>query len=210
MNDDTVHSAGDEPEVDEPGGLDRRSMLAKTGAAAAVAAAAWTAPSISGLSVVPDYAAAGTSTNTTITFDVNVEGPGNAGGTNAFNAVSNPAWTINSGGPSNNAPIQYTAPLGAAGNAVFLLPQGEPADGNPVDGTVTFIVDPPYNRARVTGGTFGPVTPAFFGNLPGGNLAIGANVSPNNTSPIVVPWSLPDQPGNAVRVNDINVTITTT
>lgn len=50
--------------------MNRRDALRKAAAGAAVAGAAWSAPAVKGLSVVPDYAAAGTSTGLTRVFRI--------------------------------------------------------------------------------------------------------------------------------------------
>lgn len=50
--------------------MDRREALSKAAAAAAVAGVAWSAPAVRGMSVVPDYAAAGTQTGLTRTFRI--------------------------------------------------------------------------------------------------------------------------------------------
>lgn len=50
--------------------MDRRDALRKAAAGAAVVGAAWSAPAVKGLTVVPDYAAAGTATGLTRTFRI--------------------------------------------------------------------------------------------------------------------------------------------
>lgn len=50
--------------------MSRREALTKAAAGAAVAGAAWSAPAVKGLTVVPDYAAAGTATGLTRTFRI--------------------------------------------------------------------------------------------------------------------------------------------
>lgn len=67
----------------------RRDTLKKAAAAAGVAAATWVAPRIDGLSIRPDYAAAGTARGTFGPFQKNL-GPNN--GTSNFN-VPTPAGT---------------------------------------------------------------------------------------------------------------------
>ena len=50
--------------------MDRRDALRKAAAGAAVAGVAWSAPSVKGLTLVPDYASAGTVTGLTRTFRI--------------------------------------------------------------------------------------------------------------------------------------------
>jgi hypothetical protein len=200
----SVEAVDDDPET---GSINRRDALKKAGAASLVAGAVWAAPRIDGLSIVPDYASAGTATTNAIAFKWNSDGPGLAGGANSFHPEAGTGYNITQGGSTPGNPIQYVAPLGPAGNATMNLPSGTKADGVSFTGTVVFTVDPPFNKCVVTGGTFAPVTPAFFGDLPGGSLTIGTSPSPNTTSPITVPFTMPARPGNAVRVNGVTVTI---
>lgn len=170
---------------------DRRDLLKKGVAAAGVGAVVWAAPTIKGLSIVPDYASAGTATTGVITFRLNGNGPSLLGGNNWMNAAPSPSYTVTQDGPSDNQAIILTAPLGAAGNAVFTFPGGQDTDGPGVSGTVTFNVDPPFNKCVVLGGTcdwWGSTSDrgqTTFG-------APGSNQSPNTTSPRAVPFSTPD------------------
>lgn len=50
--------------------MDRRDALRKAAAGAAIAGVAWSAPSVKGLTLVPDYASAGTVTGLTRTFRI--------------------------------------------------------------------------------------------------------------------------------------------
>ena len=174
----------------------RRSVM-KGAAGAAAAAAVWSAPRLEGLSVVPDYAAAGTASTPVISFRLNGNGPtGFFYTANFMDAAPSPLYTINADGPSTNVTIQMTAPLGPAGNAVFTFPSGQEANAlNAVNATVTFNVDPPFNRCIVLGTTAGWSTEngVFRGNT---TATTTANQSPNTTSPRAIPLSFP--PGNSI------------
>src|SRR5690349_20345189 len=90
----------------------RRDAIKKDAIGAAVAGTVWAAPKIEGLSVVPNYASAGTNTTGVITFRLNGNYPGILGGNNWMNAAPSPAYTVNQDGPSDNQAIILTAPLG--------------------------------------------------------------------------------------------------
>jgi hypothetical protein len=176
---------GDALDTDQAGAsTSRRDALKKAAAAGAVGAAVWMAPKVDGMSVVPDYAAAGTSTTGVITFRLNGNNPGILGGNNWMNAAPSPAYTITQNGPSDNQAIILTAPLGAAGNAVYTFPAGQDTDGPGVTASVTFNVDPPFNRCVVLGGrTDWEGSTSDRGTL---NFGASGNQSPNTTSPRTV------------------------
>ena len=168
----------------------RRDALRKAAGAAALGGAVWTAPKLKGMSVVPDYASAGTTTTSVITFRLNGEGPSLAGGNNWMQIAPSPAYTQTSANNvTTGGPVSMTAPLGVAGNAVFVFPNQTPTDGGAFDQTVTFHIDPPYNKCVVLGGTadwWGSTSDRGQTSIGG-----GANVSPNTSSPIVVPVPAP-------------------
>lgn len=117
----------------------RRNALKKAAAGAAVAGAVWNAPRVEGLSLVPDYASAGTGT-ASVTFKIGTadfgnnpayygDDPGNAGdGCNnladdnyaVFNPangpapanLNNPGITVPAYGPTQSANINMVANLG--------------------------------------------------------------------------------------------------
>lgn len=152
---DAVDAAGAE-QVEDSGSESRRSALKKAAAAGVVGAAAFAAPRVEGMSIAPNYAAAGTATTGVITLRLNGNGPGLAGANNYMNANPSPSYTINQNGPSDNQAIIITAPLGTAGNAVWTFPSGLDTDGPAIPGgSVAFSVDPPYNRCRVVSGNTG-------------------------------------------------------
>lgn len=191
---------------DDDSRIDRRAALKKAGAAAVAAGVVWSAPRIDGLSLVPDYAAAGTAAVAAITFNWNSDGPGAAGGSNRFSPRPGlGGYTMNGTCPGPG--ITANATLGLVGNATLTLPGATQADGNAFTGSVTFNIDPPFNKCQITAASFGPVTPAFFGDLPGGNFTLGPQPVPNNNSPFSVPFTMNARPNNCVRVDDCQVTI---
>jgi hypothetical protein len=190
----------------------RRDALKKGAAAAAVGAVAWSAPRIEGLSVVPDYASAGTNTTPVITFHLDGNGPGLAGYVNYMNAGASPAYTINQNGPSANATITMVAPLGPAGNATFTFPSGQDTDGPAVSAGVNFNIDPPFNKCVIIS-----AVADWDGSTSdrGTTTAPFTNQSPNITSPRFIPLTFPpgeSSAGNsffnpAVKLNFIDVSI---
>lgn len=196
------------PGVDIAGEQDRRAVLKKA-AAAAVGGAIWAGPRVEGLSVVPDFAAAGTASGSQICFQVISTPTGNTGfTTNYFTATgaSNPGVTVNQAGPTQNAAVIMSAPLGVAGNVTYTLPQGRLADGDAQSGTITFAIDPPFNKCQSTTGganwrdAFNPSSPVLSVNFTG-------NVVPNNNSPVVVPFTMSSAPGLATRVLQLTVCV---
>lgn len=180
--------------------MDRRAALKKAAVAAGTAGAVWAAPRIEGLSITPDYAAAGTVSGLTRTIRFgDVNGTTYPGVDNYFQFKPSPGTTPLSG-PTQNAPLRIRADLGAAGTAELEVAQGILADGDPFSGTVRFDVDPPYNRCAVTAITSNP-TPG-----PGNN--IGPAPLPNTTAPFTQPFNVGDHPIPTTRVDDVSVTIT--
>lgn len=179
-------------ELDDSSSTSRRDALKKAALGGAAAAAVWSAPKIEGLSVVPDYASAGTNTTPVITIRLNGNGPGLLGGNNFMNVAPSPAYTVVQNGPSDNQTIQVQVPLGPAGNATYTLPPGQDTDGSDaISQTVTFDVDPPFNKCQVLGGTAdwdGSTSDRGQTTYPGGN-----NQVPNTTSPRTV--NVPIGPG---------------
>ncbi len=157
-SDDTADTGNTEPpERSEDSATDsRRSALKKAAAAGVAGAAVWAGPRIEGMSIAPNYAAAGTGTTDLITFRLNGNGPGLGGANNYMNAAPSPTYTITANGPSDNQAIILTAPLGAAGDAVWTFPSGLDTDGPAIPGgSVAFNVDPPFNNCRIISGNTG-------------------------------------------------------
>lgn len=198
----------------------RRAALKKAAAGSAAAATVWVAPKVEGLSLVPDYAAAGTATTGTITFQLDGNNPAILGGNNWMNAAPSPQYTVNQDGPSDSQDIILTAPLGPAGNAVWTFPKGQDTDGPAIPGgDVVFNIDPPFNRCRVIGGETdwaGSTSPNRGSRA---NVAGPTNpaspLATNPTSPFTVPISIlngPGAPGNnsfnpATMIQSITVEI---
>ena len=185
------HARTDAPE------LSRRRALAQGATAAAAGALAWSAPRIEGLSVVPDYASAGTNTTGIITFHLNGNGPGVLGANNWMNAAPSPAYTVTQDGPSDNQAIYLTAPLGPAGNAIFSFPGGQDTDGPAFVAGVEFQIDPPFNKCVV----ISAIADWDGSTSDRGTTSAGpiSNQSPNTTSPRFVPLSFP--PGESSAGN---------
>lgn len=155
----------------------RRDALKKAATGAAVAGAVWAGPRVEGLSLAPDYAAAGTASGISKTFIIdtgNSDGPlsvnsdnggagtGCDGGTPpvygndwaAVSPASNPGITVTSPQPNaRNTAINmdYVVPSPPSSvNVDALIPAGWDADlNNAQNVTMTFTVDPPWNRCRV-------------------------------------------------------------
>lgn len=212
--------AGEAGSTNAPPASSRRNLLKKAAAGAAAGGAAWVAPRVEGLSLVPDYAAAGTATTGVITFTLVGNGPGVLGGDNWMNAQPSPQYTVTQNGPSDNQAIILTAPLGPAGNAVWTFPAGLDTDGPAIPGgAVVFNIDPPFNRCRVIGGetdwegSTGTGRGFRANNVGPGNPA--GPTSPNPASPFTVPIGIqagPGAPGNnffnpATKIQSITVQI---
>lgn len=195
-------SSSEAKEHDDTPSSSRRDVLKKGAITGAVAGAVWSAPLVENLSVVPDYASAGTVTGVgPIVFKLTgFDDPGN---TDGVVAVPSPAYTINNPGPSKNQTVQMTAPLGVAGNARLTFPKGSNVDDGPFSTTVTFDVDPPYNKCRVVSGRVdwdndgGGFQPLSVTNVP----------VPNTTSPSTATLTSTDAPFLANGVENIDVTI---
>ena len=179
----------DETPSADGGMVARRDAIKKAAAGAAVAGAAWAAPRVEGLSVVPDFAAAATlagtaSANMSITY---APGP-----------VTDDFWN----NPSGTARV-VSAPVPGAGNVIVTIPGGTRADsGATVPFTVSFAGwDPPFNRftggnmnfrgRNSTGGRNGPHGFGSIANIRNGGSTIP---SPTETS---INFSIPS------GVNDV-------
>jgi hypothetical protein len=186
----------------------RREAIKKAAAGAAVAGAVWTAPRVEGLSLVPDYAAAGTATAViektfqigTADFgncpgyycdDPGVAGDGcdNLGDDNyAVANAANPGIVSPSIGPTQNTNIRMDYVLQNAGpsptpigNVRVAMAQGADADLPNTDNTrlnVEFSVDPPFNKCRVSAATLEKCGENNLNNLPLNN-----NPAPGATNP---------------------------
>jgi hypothetical protein len=180
-----------EESVPEQAGTDsRRSALKKAAAAGVVGAAVFAAPKVEGMSIAPNYAAAGTGTTGLITLRLNGNGPGLLGANNFMNAAPSPQYTITQNGPSDNQAIILTAPLGAAGNAVWTFPGGLDTDGPAIPGgSVAFNVDPPYNNCRIISGNTG--WQGSTGGRPTLSNTAGPAPVPNNVAPFTQTIGIP-------------------
>lgn len=176
----------------------RRDALKKAAAGGAIAGALWVAPKVEGLSLVPEYASAGTVRNTTFFVAIGGDGPSYPGYSNWFSYRSGSSGGWN--GPTQNTTLNIPISLGAAGNAVMTIPQGTQADGNPFTGNVAFNVDPPFNQCRITGlsSSPGPSTPDSIGPAP----------VPNNVGSFTQWFNMGDHPGPTSLVDNMTVTIT--
>lgn len=144
----TSEDATDEPR--EQALIDRRAAMKKAAAAAAVAGAVWSAPRIEGLSLVPDYAAAGTFAGAVESNWDWFPGPGTTD------------WWVSPGGPAVTR--NYNTPGGPF--SVTLNTPNRADSGAAVPFTIDFAMDPPFNRfaggsfnfrgRNSTGGTNGP------------------------------------------------------
>ena len=180
----------------------RRDVLKKGAIIGAVAGAVWSAPIVENLSVVPDYASAGTVSGVgPIIFKL--VGFNDPGFTDGVKAVPSPEYTINNPGPSKSQTVQMTAPLGVAGDATLTFPEDSDVDDGPFSTTVTFDVDPPYNKCRIVSGQVD-----WSGDGPGFQPLSVTNVPvPNNTSPSTATLTSPVAPGGTNGVNNIEVSI---
>lgn len=178
-NAESPHPAGD---AEAPATANRREALKKAAVASAVAGTLWAAPRVEGFSLLPDYAAAGTATPTGIRLQFNSPGP-NVGGdvfSGAPYTTGTPPITVTGSG-STNAVATLNAPLGNAGNVTANLGP-VPADADKTATiTVTFNVDPPFNKCRVTGGGRNFHT-NWFDSVPGVTISPGPGAAVPNTS----------------------------
>jgi hypothetical protein len=109
-----------------------------------------------------------------------------------MNAALSPSYVVTQGGPSDNQAIILTAPLGAAGNAIFTFPAGQDTDGPGVSATVQFNIDPPFNKCVVLGGATdweGSTSDRGTVNF---TTPPASNQVPNSTNPRTVTISTPD------------------
>ena len=181
-------SSGAATDTEAPTTTNRREALKKAAVASAVAGTLWAAPRVEGFSLLPDYAAAGTATPTGVRLQFNSPGP-NIGG-DVFSAnpytTGTPSITVTGSGTTNSV-ATLNAPLGNAGNVTANLgPVPADADKNATI-TVTFNVDPPFNKCRVTGGGRN-FHSNWFDSVPG--VSIGANTVPNTSGTFDVSCNL--------------------
>lgn len=176
-------TTGGEPSSEGPDGgaarLNRRAALQKAAAAAAVSGAVWSAPKVSGLSVIPDYAAA--ATGLAAAKSLIIDAAGNAGNFGdgcdalgsdylyfATTSAPTPAPEANHGAQdewskpganfrAQSAPVvlntSLPSPAGVIADVTVELDTNS-ADRNPSSSAlfdVTFSnIDPPFNNCRVT------------------------------------------------------------
>lgn len=224
MNDDDLSAGQDSaapdesPEADDPR-IARRDALKKAAVGTAVAGAVWVAPRVDGLSLVPDYASAGTASTGNIKFVIEATDSydnnnyysnndrNNWGGLNGCGlgpndylvAVQpkNPGISISPlPNTTQRSAITMTAPLGAAGNAVTTVPNG--ADGdleNTIDINVAFNIDPPWNKCRINAVSFNKCAPGS--NSPGDYSIINnPGAGATNPAPFTATVRVPSQPRN--------------
>lgn len=163
--------------------IHRREALKKAAAGAGVIAGVWMAPRITGLSVEPDYAAAGT-----VRTNVSFARAQTDCGMNIF-ADTN-CW----GGCSGNTCVPVTVAQSIGGEPITITYAGN-TDQNG-DGTVTVNfanMDPPFNMCAITGASGDP------GPGPSGQDQVV-------TSPTTV--AIDQSPTN--QGNDITISITCT
>lgn len=203
----------------------RREALKKAATGAAVAGAVWAGPRVEGLSLAPDYAAAGTASGISKTFVIDTggsDGPGSVDSDNggagtgcfgggliygndwaAVSPATNPGITVTSPQPNaRNAAINmdYVVPSPPSSvNVDALIPAGWDADLNATQNvTMSFTVDPPWNRCRVNAVAMNKCDGnAGTVNIGPTNPASGAN----NPAPFSVNVAVPGpQPSNVAQV----------
>ncbi len=202
----------------DAGRIARREALKKAAAGGVVAGAMWMAPRVEGLSLVPDYASAGTATGLTKVFTIDTggsDGPASINSDNggaltgcdnglppiygndwaAVSPASNPGITVVSPQPNaRNAAINMSYALpSAAGTVNALIPSGWDADLN-VNRTVTmgFTIDPPWNKCRVQSAAMNRCDGSTGTvNVAGTNPAPGATNPAPFTVDVVVPGPQP-------------------
>lgn len=139
----------------------RRAIIKKAAAGAAVAGAAWMAPRVDGLSLVPDYASAATLTGTVSTTHNFVwrrldYDPNDGCWDPAGDWPGQDFWSLNPGpagaGDTMNQAITRTVNVPGQGDVSVTLNSGTTADsGANVPGSINFSGwDPPFNK--ITGG----------------------------------------------------------
>lgn len=231
----TVESAESHASADQAGtGLDdgrlsRRDALRKTAAGAAVVGAVWAGPRVEGLSLVPDYASAGTASGITKTFTID---SGGSDGPVSLDADNGGAGTGCDGGtppiygndwaavsPASNPGITVTSPQPNARNQAinmdYLVPvAGDPAPGVNVDVLIPSGWDADLNVNRTVAVAF-TVDPPFnkcrvqsvSGNRCDGNALTTAIPGPNpapgatNPGPFTTTVQVPGpQPSNMAQL----------
>jgi hypothetical protein len=181
--------------------ISRRVALKKAATAASVAGVAWAAPSVQGLSIIPDSSAAALSSIHGYTVSIkfgDTDGSTYPGADNYFKYKPSPNTTTPDTSPNNNHALSITASLGIAGNAVMTVAQDQLADGNPFGGSIAFNVGP-NNQCRITGITSHP-SPG-----PGNNFS---TVPLPNSPTFTQNFNVGNHPGPTSRVDDVTITIT--
>lgn len=200
-NDATEPVAGATETDGDARSISRRVALKKAATAASVAGVAWAAPSVKGLSIIPDYSAAALSSIHGYTVAIkfgDTDGSTYPGVDNYFKYKASPNTTTPATSPNNGHPLSITASLGIAGNAVMTVAQGQLADGNPFGGSIAFNVGP-NNQCRITAITSHP-SPG-----PGNNWS---TVALPNSPTFTQNFNVGDHPGPTSRVDDVTITIT--
>jgi hypothetical protein len=177
--------------------LGRRAALKKAAAAGAVGAAVWAAPKVEGLSVVPNYASAGTGVIANKCFTLTGNGPGILGADNSVSANPSPSQTVVSAGPSDASPVVVSMTLPSAnqptdpiGNVVWTFPGFVDTDGPAIPGgTVVFNIDPPFNKCQIASANVGWT--GSTGGLPTLAAPFTPAPIPNTTSPFSQTISIP-------------------
>ncbi|MEM7091570.1 MAG: hypothetical protein AAF567_01100 [Actinomycetota bacterium] len=107
--------------VDEPETVNRRDMIKKTAAGAAIAGVVWSAPKIEGLSLRPNYAAAGSGGP----FNASVSVMGTGTFSAAFNGgAGNIQISANTGGASSPIIAAITPTLNGGGDVAWNAADG--------------------------------------------------------------------------------------
>ncbi|MCB1258088.1 MAG: hypothetical protein KDB26_13325 [Microthrixaceae bacterium] len=214
--------------------IKRRAAL-KLAAGAAAAGAVWTAPKLDGFSVVPNYAAAGTAVVPAKTFRIDTAdiaanypppgyynpqpspdaagGPGDGcsgqnGDVYALSTPANPGISVNSSGPTASSAINFSYPLGPAGNVVVKVPNGADADsGVTTNIDVAFNIDPPFNKCRVNAA-------ALYGcNAQNTAIPLTINNNPTSGAPNPAPFTatvVSTPPGPVGAAHHVTITVACT
>ncbi len=218
------------PEAESAERIQRREALKKAAAGAAISGAVWAGPKVEGLSLVPDYASAGTAAaGTSYTFVIDsglsdgpasfdIDNGGSGTGCNpiggiygndwaAVSPAANPGATVTSPQPNaRNNPINidyvYPSPSPSpAANVDVLIPSGWDADLNNNEVvTLNFTVDPPWNKCRINAVSMNRCDGSV------GNVNIGpgnppaGSTNPGPSSPFSVDVQVGPQPSNMARL----------